>query len=72
MEFEYVATCEVIKEGVWHHKFLVDFEVVPNMNQPLTLYFDNSGVVANLKKLRIHRWGKNIKHNYHLIQEIVH
>ncbi|KAA0060793.1 gag/pol protein [Cucumis melo var. makuwa] len=41
MEAEYVAACEAAKEAVWLRKFLTDFEVVPNMSKPITLYCDN-------------------------------
>ena len=50
----------------------MDLEVVPNMNRPLTLYFDNSGAVANSKEPRSHKRGKHIERKYHLIREIVH
>ena len=37
----------------------------------VTLYCDNSGVVANSKKPRSHKRGKHIERKYHLIWEIV-
>ena len=46
-------------------------EVVPNMHLPITLYCDNSGVVANFKEPRSHKRGKHIERKYHLIREIV-
>ena len=41
------------------------------MQSAITLYCDNSGVVANSKKLRSHKRGKHIARKYHLIREIV-
>ncbi|TYK04911.1 gag/pol protein [Cucumis melo var. makuwa] len=49
MEAEYVAACEAAKEAVWLKKFLTDLETVPNMQQLITLYCDNSGA-----QLQIH------------------
>ena len=72
MEAKYVAACEIAKKVVWLRKFLKDLEVVPDMNKPLTLYCDNSGVVANSKEPRSHKRGKHIERKYHLIREIVH
>ena len=46
-------------------------EVVPNMHLPITLYCDNSRVVAYSKEPRSHKRGKHIEHKYHLISEIV-
>ncbi|KAA0051499.1 gag/pol protein [Cucumis melo var. makuwa] len=69
---EYVAACEAVKQGVWLRKFLTDLEVVPNISKPITLYYDNSGAVANSREPRSHKRGKHIEHKYHLIREIVH
>ncbi|TYK11956.1 gag/pol protein [Cucumis melo var. makuwa] len=72
IEAEYVAACEAVKEAVWLRKFLIDFEVVPNMSKPITLYCDNSGAVANTREPRSHKREKHIERKYHLIREIVH
>ena len=37
----------------------------------MTLYCDNSGVVANSKEPRSHKCSKHIARRYHLIREIV-
>ena len=71
MEAEYIAASEAAKEAVWLKNFLSDLEVVPNMDKPITLYCDNSGVVANSKEPRSHKRGKHIERKYHLIREIV-
>ena len=70
-EAEYVVACEAAKEAVRLRKLLVDLEVVPDMDNPLTLYCDNSGVVTNSKEPRNHKKGKHIERKYHLIREIV-
>ncbi|KAA0067896.1 gag/pol protein [Cucumis melo var. makuwa] len=67
MEAENVVACEAAKESIWQRKFLTGLEVVPNMSKPITLYFDNSGVVANSRKPRSHKRGKYIERKYHLI-----
>ena len=71
MEAEYVAGCEAAKEGVWLKKFLTDLEVVPNVEQPITLYCDNNGAVANAKEPRSHRNSKHIERRYHVIRDII-
>ena len=71
MEAEYAAACEAAKEAVWLHKFLIDLEVVPDAAQPMILYCDNSGAVANSKEPRSHKRSKHIERKYHLIREIV-
>ena len=60
MEAEYIAACEAAKEAVWLKKFFIDLEVVSNIDNPLTLYCDNSGAVANSKEPGSHKRGKHI------------
>ena len=43
---EYVAAFEAAKEVVWLKKFLLDLQVIPSADRPITLYCDNSGSVA--------------------------
>ena len=71
IEAEYVAACEAAKEAVWLRKFLRDLEVVPDSEQPIALYCDNSGAVANSKEPRSHKRSKHIERKYHLIRDIV-
>ena len=71
MEAEHVATCEAANEAVWLKKFLVDLEVVPNMHLPITLYYDNSGAIANSKEPRSRKRDKHNERKYHHIREIV-
>ena len=46
-------------------------EVIPNGEQPITLYCDNSGAVANSKEPRSHKRSKRIERKYNLIRDIV-
>ena len=67
MEAKYVTACEAVKEAVWLKKFLSDHGVVRMEQVPITLFCDNSGVVAKSKDLRNHKKGKHIKRKYHII-----
>ena len=68
-EAEYVATSEAAKEAV--KKFLLDLQVIPSADRPITLYYDNSGAVAQSKELRYHKKQKHIERKYHLIRDII-
>ena len=50
---------------------LRDLEVIPNLEQPVVVYCDNSDVVANKKEPRSHQREKHIKRKFHLIRDIV-
>ena len=71
MEAEYVATSEAAKEAVWLKKFLSDLGVMRMEQVLITLFCDNSGVVAQSKDPRNHKKGKHIERKYHIIRDIV-
>ena len=71
MEAEYVAASKAAKEAVWLKKFLSDLGVVRMEQVPITLFCDNSGVVAKSKDPRNHKKGKHIERKYHIIRDIV-
>ena len=61
MEAEYVAACEAAKEAVWLKKFLSDLGVVRMKQVPITLFCNNSGVVAQSKDPWNHKKGRYIE-----------
>ena len=54
-EAEYIAAAEAAKEAVWIRKFLIRLAVVPLVAEPVPLYCDNNGVIAQAKKPRSHQ-----------------
>ena len=70
MEAEYIAACEAAKEAVWIRKFIIDLGVVPSIADPIDLYCDNNGAIAQAKEPRSHSRSKHILRRFHLIREI--
>ena len=68
---EYVAAFEVAKEAVWLKKFLMDLQVIPNVDWPIIIYYDSSGAIAQSKEPRYHKKQKHIEMKYHLIRDII-
>ena len=69
-EAEYIAASEAIKEAVWMRKFIAELEVVPSIIDPITVYCDNNGAIAQAKEPRSHQRSKHVHRRYHLIREI--
>ena len=67
MEAKYVVACEVAKEAVWLKKFLYDLGVMRMEQVPITLFYDNSGAIAQSKDPRNHKEGKHIGRKYHIV-----
>ena len=49
----------------------MELGVIAKAVDPMILYYDNRGVIAQTKEPRNHRKGKHIEKKYHLVQEIV-
>ncbi|XP_071905726.1 secreted RxLR effector protein 161-like [Coffea arabica] len=54
-EAEYIATSEATKEAVWIKTFVTELGVVPTIVDPVTLYCDNNGAIAQAKEPRSHQ-----------------
>ena len=68
---EYIAASEAAKEVVWMCKFIAELEVVPSITDPITVYCDNNGAIAQAKEPRSHQRSKHVLRRYHLIREII-
>ncbi|MCQ7222035.1 DDE-type integrase/transposase/recombinase [Salmonella enterica] len=70
-EAEYIAASEAAKEAVWIRKFITELGVVPSIADPVQLYCDNNGAIAQAKEPRSHQRTKHILRRFHLIREII-
>ncbi|VFQ67784.1 unnamed protein product [Cuscuta campestris] len=70
-EGEYMAAAEATKEGVWLNNFITELGVVPSIKNPIPLFCDNNGAIAQVKEPRSHQKTKHIVRSYHIIREIV-
>ena len=70
-EAEYIAVSEAKKEAVWIRNFLIALGVVQGASNPMDVYCDNNGAIAQAKKPRQHQKNKHIHMRYHQIREFV-
>ena len=70
-EAEYIAASEASKEGYLIKKFVTELGVVPTALDPVEIYYDNSGAVAQAKEPRSHQKSKHIERRFHLIRDFV-
>ena len=68
-EAEYIAASEAAKEGVWMKEFITELGVVPNALDPMVIYCDNTGSIANAIEPMCHNTTKHIKLRFPTIQE---
>jgi hypothetical protein len=71
IEAEYIAASEVSKEVFWIKRFLEEIGVVLSVMNPLALYCDNSGAIAQAKEPRSHMKTRHIECKYHIVRQYV-
>jgi hypothetical protein len=70
-EAEYIAASEAAEEAVWMKEFISELGVVPSALDPMVIYCDNNGAIANTQEPRSHKKFKHVKRRFHSIREHV-
>ena len=71
MEAKYIAASEAAAEAVWMKEFISELSVVPSVLDPMVIYCDSTGAIANAKEPRSHKNSKHIKRCFNSIREHV-
>ncbi|KAL0455305.1 UNVERIFIED_CONTAM: Retrovirus-related Pol polyprotein from transposon TNT 1-94 [Sesamum latifolium] len=53
-EAEYIAASEAAKEAVWMKNYIQELGMVPSIAEPVVIFCDNNGAIAQAKKPRSH------------------
>ncbi|KAL0367169.1 UNVERIFIED_CONTAM: Secreted RxLR effector protein [Sesamum radiatum] len=69
-EAEYIAASKAAKEAVCM-KNIQELGVVPSIAEPVVIFYDNNGVIAQAKEPTSHHRSKHILRRYHLLKEMV-
>nr|GEW52548.1 hypothetical protein [Tanacetum cinerariifolium] len=70
-ESKYIAACEDLKEAIWMKNFIRDLGVVPTVQDPIEIYYNNESAIALTKEPKDHEKSKHIERKYHFIRSKV-
>ncbi|KAK4390296.1 Retrovirus-related Pol polyprotein from transposon TNT 1-94 [Sesamum angolense] len=70
-EAEYIVASDADKEAGWMKNYIQELGVVPSIAEPVVIFCDNNGAIAEAKEPRSHHLSKHILRRYHLLREIV-
>ena len=70
-EAEYIAASDEVKEAVLIKKKFFRLGVVLSITNPVDVYRDNNGAIAQAKEPRSHQRSKHRLRRFHLIREII-
>ncbi|KAL0386150.1 UNVERIFIED_CONTAM: Retrovirus-related Pol polyprotein from transposon TNT 1-94 [Sesamum radiatum] len=71
MEVEYITASEAAKEAVWMKNYIQELGVLPSIVEPVIIFCDNNGAIAQANEPRSHHRSKHILRYYHLLREMV-
>ncbi|GKD89719.1 retrotransposon protein, putative, ty1-copia subclass [Tanacetum coccineum] len=71
MEAEYIAAAEATMEAIWIRKFISGLGVVPNIDEPMDMYSDNTCAFTIADEHGVQKGAKHFRRKYHFIREVI-
>nr|GEU96742.1 reverse transcriptase domain-containing protein [Tanacetum cinerariifolium] len=68
---EYIAAFYASKEAVWVRKFISGLGVVPTIEEPISMYFDNTGAIAIANESGIMKDARHFRTKVHYLREVI-
>nr|GFC73204.1 retrovirus-related Pol polyprotein from transposon TNT 1-94 [Tanacetum cinerariifolium] len=70
-EAEYIAAFDASKEAVWVRKFISGLGVVPTIEEPISMYCDNTGAIAIANESGITKGARHFHAKVHYLREVI-
>nr|GEZ29708.1 putative retrotransposon protein [Tanacetum cinerariifolium] len=71
LEAKYIAAFDASKEAVWVRKFISGLRVVPIIEEPISMYCDNTGAIAIANKSEITKGARHFHAKVHYLREVI-
>nr|GEX79134.1 hypothetical protein [Tanacetum cinerariifolium] len=70
-EVEYIAAFDASKEAVWVRKFILGLGVVPMIEEPISMYCDNTGAISIANESGITKGARHFHAKVHYLSEVI-
>nr|GFB38895.1 putative retrotransposon protein [Tanacetum cinerariifolium] len=70
-EAEYIAAFDAFKEAVWVRKFISGLGVVPTIEEPISMYCDNTRAIAIANESGITKDARHFHAKVHYLREVI-
>nr|GFC04905.1 retrovirus-related Pol polyprotein from transposon TNT 1-94 [Tanacetum cinerariifolium] len=70
-DVEYIAAFDALKKGVWIRKFIFGLGVVPTIEEPISMYCDNTGAIAIAKVHGVTKGARHFCTKVHYLRETI-
>nr|GEZ28808.1 retrotransposon protein, putative, Ty1-copia subclass [Tanacetum cinerariifolium] len=71
IEAEYIAAFDASKEAVWVRKFVSGLGVVSTIEEPISMYCDNTGAIATANESGITKGARHFRAKVHYLREVI-
>ncbi|GKF15751.1 hypothetical protein Tco_0057213 [Tanacetum coccineum] len=68
---EYIAAFDASKEAVWIRKFISGLGIVPTIEEPISMYCDNTGAIAIAKDDGVTKGARYFRAKVHYLCETI-
>nr|GEX11808.1 hypothetical protein [Tanacetum cinerariifolium] len=68
---EYIAAFDASKEAVWIRKFISGLGIVPTIEEPISMYCDNTGAIAIAKDNGVTKGVRHFRAKVHYLRETI-
>ncbi|GKE14524.1 putative retrotransposon protein, partial [Tanacetum coccineum] len=68
---EYIAAFDASEEAVWIHKFIYGLNVVPTIEEPITMYCDKTGAIAIANDHGVTKGARHFRAKLRYLREII-
>nr|GEY44745.1 retrovirus-related Pol polyprotein from transposon TNT 1-94 [Tanacetum cinerariifolium] len=68
---EYIAAFDDSKEAVWVRKFISGLGLVPSIEEPISMYYDNTRAIAIANESRITKGARHFRAKVHYLREVI-
>ncbi|GJT63186.1 zf-CCHC domain-containing protein [Tanacetum coccineum] len=70
-EAEYIAASEAAMEAVWIRKFISRLGIVPTINEPIKMFYDNSAALHFANEPGVHKGVRHYHRRYHYVRKSI-
>nr|GFB65491.1 hypothetical protein [Tanacetum cinerariifolium] len=70
-DVEYIDAFDASKEVVWIHKFIYGLGIVPTIEEPISMYCDNTGAIAIAKDDGVTKGARHFHGKVHYLRETI-
>ncbi|GJR85588.1 hypothetical protein Tco_0209599 [Tanacetum coccineum] len=70
-DVDYIAAFDASKEAVWIQKFIYGLGIVPTIEEPISMYCDNTGAIAIAKDHGITKCARHFRAKVHYLRETI-